>query len=92
MAFQAHLAETLYDLGYTSTKADSDVWIRPATKPDGFKYYEILLVYVDDVLCISHHADANMAGTQGTILEHRLLRRQSMTFLVGPCLQNNIPK
>jgi hypothetical protein len=65
-AFHAHLAETLYDLGYTSTKADPDVWIRPATKPDGFKYYEMLLVYVDDVLCISHDAEATMSGIQTT--------------------------
>ena len=39
-AFQAHLAETLYDLSYTPLRADPDVWIRPAVKPDGFKYYE----------------------------------------------------
>ena len=61
-----HLAETLYDLGYTSTKADPDVWIWPATKPDGFKYYEMLLVYVDDVLCVSHDAEATMSGIQTT--------------------------
>jgi hypothetical protein len=60
------LAETLYDLSYTPTKADPDVWIRPATKKDGFKYYEMLLVYVDDVLCISHDAEATMKGIQGT--------------------------
>ena len=28
--------------------------MRPATKPNGFEYYEYLLVYVDDVLAISH--------------------------------------
>jgi hypothetical protein len=61
-AFRAHLAETLHDLGYSSTKADPDVWIRPAVKPDGFKYYEMLLVYVDDVLSISHDAEATMNG------------------------------
>jgi hypothetical protein len=65
-AFRAHLAESLYDLGYTSTKADPDVWIRPATKPDGFEYYEMLLVYVDDVLCISHDGEATMKGIQET--------------------------
>ena len=58
--------ETLYDLSYTSTKADPDVWIRPAIKPDGFKYYEMLLVYVDDVLCISHNAEATITGIQET--------------------------
>lgn len=36
--------------------ADPDVWMQPATKPCGFKYYEYLLVYVDDILLISHRA------------------------------------
>jgi hypothetical protein len=65
-AFRAHLAETLYELDYKPTKADPDVWIRPATKPDGFEYYEITLVYVDDILCISHDPKATMEGIQAT--------------------------
>jgi hypothetical protein len=65
-AFRAHLAETLYELNYIPTKADPDVWIRPAIKPDGFEYYEMVLVYVDDVLCISHDPEATMKGIQGT--------------------------
>ena len=55
-AFRALLAETLYDLNYRPTKADPDVWLRPAVKPDGFEYYELVLCYVDDVLCMSHDA------------------------------------
>ncbi len=65
-AFRAHLAETLYDLNYLPTKGDPDVWIRAATKPDGFKYYEMVLVYVDDILCVSHDPKATMAGIQAT--------------------------
>ena len=65
-AFRAHLAETLYDLSYIPTKADPDVWIRPAVKPNGFEYYEMVLVYVDDILCISHDPKATMAGIQAT--------------------------
>jgi Reverse transcriptase (RNA-dependent DNA polymerase) len=65
-AFRSHLAETLYELNYTPTKADPDVWIRPGIKPDGFEYYEMVLVYVDDVLCISHDPEATMKGIQGT--------------------------
>jgi hypothetical protein len=42
------------------------VWIRPAVKPDGFKYYKMLLVYVDDVLCISHDLETTMKCIQGT--------------------------
>ena len=55
-AFRAHLAETLYDIGFVPTRADPDVWRRPATKEDGFEYYEYVLCYVDDILAISHKA------------------------------------
>jgi hypothetical protein len=61
------LAETLYDLSYLPTKADPDVWIRPGMlKPYGFKYYEMILCYADDVLSISHDLEASMKGIQGT--------------------------
>ena len=36
-AFRAHLAETLYDIGFKPSKADPDFWMRQAVKPDGFK-------------------------------------------------------
>ncbi|KAI2499334.1 Reverse transcriptase (RNA-dependent DNA polymerase) [Fragilaria crotonensis] len=52
-AFRSLLADTLMDMGYRPTKADPDVWIRPATKSDGFEYYELVLCYVDDILSIS---------------------------------------
>jgi Reverse transcriptase (RNA-dependent DNA polymerase) len=53
-AWRSHLAETLQELGYSSCVADNDVWMRPAVKPNGFKYYEYVLVYTDDILSISH--------------------------------------
>ena len=56
-AFRSFLAETLdVELGFKSTLADPDVWIRAAIKPDGEKYYEYILVYVDDLLCIRYDA------------------------------------
>jgi hypothetical protein len=48
------MAATLRGAGYQSCYADPDVWMKPNTKPDGFKYWEYILVYVDDVLVISH--------------------------------------
>ena len=54
-AFRSLLAKTIWDLNYRPTKADPDVWIRPATKPDGNRYYEMVLCYVDDVVSISAH-------------------------------------
>jgi Reverse transcriptase (RNA-dependent DNA polymerase) len=47
------LTQNLEDLGYKSSIADPDVFIRPATKPDGFEYYKMLLTYVDECLCVS---------------------------------------
>ena len=63
-AFRALLAETLYDLHYVPTQADPDMWIRPATKPDGFKYYEYVMVYVDDIAHCSHDTGKTMRGIQ----------------------------
>ena len=53
-AFWALLAETLNDLGYNPSFADQDVWIRAAVKPCIFKYYDLILCYVHDVLTVSH--------------------------------------
>ena len=64
--FRSFLGEALYDLGYVPTKADPDVWIRLAVKPCGFRYYEMLLCYVDDVLSISDEPLRTMRGIQRT--------------------------
>jgi hypothetical protein len=52
--WQDHLANTLRDFGYTSCKANPDIWMKPKSKPSRDKYWEYVLVYVDDILCISH--------------------------------------
>jgi hypothetical protein len=55
-AFRSSLAQLLQDLRYTSSKADPDVWMRAAVRDDGHEYYEMLFVYVDDILALSHRA------------------------------------
>jgi hypothetical protein len=37
-AFRSKLAGVLHDMNYRLSLADPDVWMRPATKPNGFKY------------------------------------------------------
>jgi hypothetical protein len=54
--FCSSLAQILQGIGYTSSKADPDVWLRKAAKDDRFEYYEMLFVYVDDILALSHCA------------------------------------
>ena len=65
-SFRFYLAETLYELGYTPTKSDPDVWLRKALKADIFQYYEMALCCVDDVLCISDDPMKTMKGIQRT--------------------------
>ena len=48
--------EALYYLGYKYAVAYLDVCLRPAIKEkDGFKYWEYVLCYVDDALCINEN-------------------------------------
>jgi hypothetical protein len=63
-AFRSMLATRLHEIGYKPTKADPDVWLRPACKSDGFEYYEYVLVYVDDIFTISHDPATTMDQIQ----------------------------
>lgn len=54
-AFRAHLASFMRQMGYTSCKADPDLWYKAETRPtDNFRYYAYILCYVDDILCMHH--------------------------------------
>ena len=61
-AFRSKLAKVLYEMNYRASLADPDVWMRPATKPSGERYYEYVLCYVDDVLVISSQPMRSMDG------------------------------
>ena len=67
-AFQAHLAETLHDIGFCSTRANPDVWRRPNKKTNGEEYYEYILCYVDDLLAISEDATKVLQGIQAVFM------------------------
>ena len=54
-AFHAHLADNLNTIGFLYTQADPDIWYCPAVKTNSFEYYEYILCYVDNILCISHN-------------------------------------
>jgi hypothetical protein len=44
--FRAHMAKKLEEMGFKSSVADPDVWLRPASRPDGEEYYEYILMYI----------------------------------------------
>ena len=55
-AWRLHLSEVLENqLNYKSCLVDPDIWLSEAGK-ENHKYYEMLLVYTDDILVISHRA------------------------------------
>ena len=54
--WRAALAKILKDLDFVSTLAHPDVWIQEVVCEYSFKYYEILFVYVDDIIAVSHKA------------------------------------
>jgi len=55
-AWHNMLSGTLHDLGFKSSLADADVWMRPNVKRSGEHYYDYIFVYVDDLLVISAYA------------------------------------
>jgi hypothetical protein len=55
--FWKHLHTCMQHLGFSSCQADSDIWLREGQKDDGTPYWEYVLLYVDDALCISCDAE-----------------------------------
>ena len=53
-AWRNHMCSTLTSMNFKFSLADNDLWLRRDTKPDGTPYYSYILVYVDDILIISH--------------------------------------
>ena len=71
-----HMAATLREANFVGCKADPDVWMRPNVKPNGDKYWEYVLCYVDDVLVISHdpknvmqHLESKYTLKEGSVKE-----------------------
>jgi hypothetical protein len=73
-AWAAMLSQTLSELGYSPSRADRNVWLKRASKPDGFEYYEMILVYVDDILHISHDTKPAI----NALMKLYLIRKESM--------------
>ena len=44
-------------LGFKPCKADGKIWMRPAIKDSGEEYWEYVLLYVDDSLCVSMNGE-----------------------------------
>ncbi len=67
-AWRALLSELIAVMGFKGTKADPDVYIHAQVKPDGFEYYEMILIYVDDKIGKLYIVKKESVG----VLEHYL--------------------
>ena len=56
-------------LDYTSCPTDPELWMRPATKPDGTQYYSYILLYTDDALVIDCNAENVLQNQIGKYFE-----------------------
>jgi hypothetical protein len=66
-SWRAMFNNSIRNMGFQPSIADPDVYLRVFAKPDGFKYYEYdILVYVDDVLIISHAPEEHLKVIQAT--------------------------
>ena len=75
-AWRLHPSEVLKNqLGYKSCLVDPDIWLREAGK-ENHKYYEVLLVYTDDILVISYRAKEAMSQLE----QHFLVKKDP----IGP--------
>ena len=52
--FWRYLRSFMTFLRYKSCPADPDIWIKEAQKDDGTKYWQFILLYVDNVLVVSY--------------------------------------
>ena len=63
--FRNHLRSCMRHLGFKSCPSDPDVWMRPGTKENGQLYWEYILLYTDDALCVSMHPERTLRTELG---------------------------
>ena len=54
------LGENLKLLGYKSSQADDDVWMKQYFKPNGYPYYKYMLYYIGDLIHICFNPEEDM--------------------------------
>ena len=53
--FRNHFHDCMDHMRYNSCLGDPDVWMRETMMDNGTHYYEYMLLYVDDTLCLPEH-------------------------------------
>ena len=73
-------------LGFEPCKADPDIWMRKAKRADNTDYWEYVLLYVNDCICISTNPKNIIRNEVG---KYFLMKETSIgepdVYLVGKC-------
>ena len=77
----------LDEIGFQSSPADPDVWLRPAVKFNGEEYYEWVLMYVDDILAISMDPPAILKSMEGDTVKYKNGKIEPPEMYLGSKLQ-----
>ena len=86
-ALRYFMAKKLDEINFKLYFADPDVWLRPAVRPDGTKYYEYILIYVDDIMEISVNATKILKSLEGNTVLYKNNNIASPDIYLGSKLQ-----
>jgi hypothetical protein len=86
------LSDTLQrpEFGYRQSWGDPDVNMKKRLRPNGSDYYELILVFVDDILCISHNPREFM-NRLGKIYELRGTVSEPSIYLGANVMKHQLP-
>ena len=88
-----HLMQLLeFEMHFEMCKANADVWLRKAAKPDGSEYYKLLLVYTDDVLIVLHQPREAMMQLDQNFLVKKDSIEKPKTYLGALIGEYTFPK
>jgi hypothetical protein len=89
-AFRNHLAEFMKHLGWHPCRADRDLWMKAETRPDdGVLYWDYILIYVDDILCV-HHDPGSLLATLDEYFKMKEGSIQVPTFYLGANMKKTV--
>jgi hypothetical protein len=86
------LSDTLTskEFGYVQSRGDPDVYLKRRSRPQAGDYHEMILVFVDDILCISHQPQDFMTKI-ATVYDLRGSTAEPSIYLGANILKHQLP-
>ena len=81
-ALSEFFGKSLKEMIYTSCDTNPDVWMKPQTNIEGYKYWAYMLVYVDSCLLVHHDPGPVMEELKSRYKLKNDLYREPKRYLV----------